>query len=83
MLNLDTSLILNSIIDDVNICREDSFNVSLTVSELTALTNVAYYVYNAFVDLEEHLEREGKSFTKAVTSFVDNLDSAFNKLNSI
>lgn len=82
-LNLDTSQILSKIIDDISLNEDETSEISFTASELIALTNISFYIYNAFVVLEEQLESQGKTLTKQVSAFVDDLHSAFTKLNSI
>lgn len=71
--------IVFKLIEDINGSKDtDDYKFSFNVHELSALQQVAYEVYDSFVDHEE----KGEVFTPEVNNFLDNLKSAITKLNS-
>lgn len=71
--------IVFKLIEDINGSKDtDDYKFSFNVHELSALQQVAYEVYDSFVDYEE----KGEVFTPEVNNFLDNLRSAITKLNA-
>lgn len=71
--------IVFKLIENINGSKDtDDYKFSFNVHELSALQQVAYEVYDSFVEHEE----KGKVFTPEVNNFLDNLQSAISKLNA-
>jgi len=70
--------VVSKIADNINAAKEtDDYQFNFNIHEVSALVEVAFEVYNSFVDHEE----KGAVFSSEVNQFLDNLDSALTKLN--
>lgn len=67
-----------SILNDIKDESWQDVQVTFSIHEVCALTKVAYYVYNAFCN--DSIEDDGLPIE--VSHFLDNLMSAYDKLNN-
>lgn len=58
------------------IYHEGTYNVTLTDSEITAITTIIFYTYNSLIEQEDNLICNGLRFLNA-------LNSAYDKINNI
>lgn len=70
--------IARNIIKEVNGNREQVFKVKLTISELSALEEVAFSVYNYLSEMEDR----GFKFGKEMKRYMENLREGYEKLNN-